>query len=311
MKFHKVTHSHTDTICFTQEEAAAWELPSFQRTVHENVKVLALAEHLKTNGGILPGTITFGILNDRTYLIDGQQRRRAFKLSGLKEGLVEACYKQFETMQDMAKEYIELNSHLVPMKPDNFIKGMEEWCEPIQIIRKKFPCVGYDNIRRGERSPILSMSSLLRCWSASGSVVPTMGGMSSTAVAEKTTVDDAHGICQFLKSALASWGKDPEYQRLWSNLNLCLCMWLFRRTVLGGYSARSVRLTEEEFASCLMALSADVKYVEWLRGRNLGEHGRGPCYGRIKEIWSDRITELRGGAKAVLPQPDWADHNRR
>lgn len=71
-----------------------------------------------------------------------------------------------------------------------------------------------------------------------------------------------------------------------------------------GYS-RSIKLTADMFKKCLMSLSADRTYLDWLVGRNVGERDRSPCYSRMKQIFAKRIHE-ETGKREKLPQPEWA-----
>jgi hypothetical protein len=122
------------------------------------------------------------------------------------------------------------------------------------------------------------------------------------------TDDSAQHLIQFLETAMAAWGRDAEYFRLWGSLNLGLCMWLWRRLVLDKERAGSKRyviLTVKQFNNCLMALSADAKYGDWLQGRQLTDRDRGPAYGRVKNIWSARL-ESEGQKKISFPKPPWA-----
>jgi hypothetical protein len=64
-------------------------------------------------------------------------------------------------------------------------------------------------------------------------------------------------------------------------------------------------LSDSEFTQCLMALSANHTYVDWLQGRALGERDRSPCYSRIRSIFSGRLGGM-GYGKPMLPQPDWS-----
>jgi hypothetical protein len=276
--------------------------------VKENAKVLALSEEMKSNGGVWPGIVSLGMIGRDTYLIDGQHRRHAFLLSGLPEGLTDVRIHSFETMGDMGAEFVNLNSQLVRLNPDDILRGLQGSVDALATIREKCPFVGYDMVRRNGSSPVLSMSVALRCWSGSAPEIPQHSG-GSAALLVGTLDSKATGrITDFLNICMAAFGRDAEYYRLWGALNLCICMWTYRRVVLmeGAHgNSRWAKLTPEEFKRCLMALSADRDYVDWLVGRNLGERDRTPCYVRIKKIFIKRM-ETERGVKISLPQPSWS-----
>ena len=75
----KKTRTVKDTIEFTRETLASWVDPPFQRPLRVNEKVLAVAEKIAADGGVIPGIWTLGVLNGVTYLIDGQHRINALK----------------------------------------------------------------------------------------------------------------------------------------------------------------------------------------------------------------------------------------
>jgi ParB-like nuclease domain len=303
-KLQKVTRTTVDTIVVTPESVKQWNPPPFQRPKKVNQKVRDVVETLKENGGVLPGFIEIGVLHGQQYLLDGQHRMEAFLLSGLEEGYCDVRYLHFDSMADMSDEFVNVNSRLVNFRPDDILRGLEASSESISLIRMKAPFVGYDQIRRGPSSPILSMSAVIRCWAGSVTDVPKAASGSAQALAKDLTVEDAQTCVDFLHLAEKAWGKDPEYARLWGNLNLTLCMWLYRRLVITPYSPRTPKLTKDMFTKCLMSVSAATAYVEWLVGRQLSERDRSPAYARIKREFAKRIEE-ETGKKALMPSPSW------
>src|SRR5258708_38238368 len=97
-KAERATRTRVDTIVVTPSGVRAWHDPPFQRPLRINEKVRALAEAIKTNGGVLPGVVTIGTLLNRIYLLDGQHRREAFLISGLEEGFVDVRYQEFDSI---------------------------------------------------------------------------------------------------------------------------------------------------------------------------------------------------------------------
>jgi hypothetical protein len=303
----KKTKTTTDTWAFTPQDAKSWKSPPFQRPLRVNDKVTAAAAEIKESGGVISGTFTIGIFEGARWLVDGQHRREAFYLSGCPTGYVDVRIIQFESMADMADEFVLVNQRLVNLKPDDIVRGMEARCESIAKLRKKCPFVGYDNIRRSERSPVIAMSQLLRCWHGSGNDTPRTGGVSAAHLAESFTQEDCDILIPFLECAFTAWGRDKANHRLWSSLNLTLCMWLYRRIHLTAYSAKTQRIDKELFTKCLMSVSAAELYVAWLMGRQLDTHSTAPAYTKLKGLFTARV-EKETGKKAYLPAPTWSTH---
>jgi hypothetical protein len=300
----RMTKTTLDTIRITPEFVNSWELPPFQRPLRINEKVRELAEQIKQDG-VVPGIFTLGILGRDMYLIDGQHRRQAFLLSGSEEAFVDVRLHHFDDMAQMGEEFVNLQSHLVKMRPDDILRGLEGTIEALKLIRAACPFIGYDMIRRSQNAPMVSMSAFLRCWFGSATEVPKASPGSAAQFAREATMEEAERLVAFGNLALAAWGRDPEYLRLWSALNLTLCMWLYRRIVLSTYSSRTTKLSAQLFTKAMMALSADATYLDWLHGRNLSERDRSPCYTRIKSIVARRL-EQETGTKHLLPQPAWS-----
>lgn len=308
-KARRATNTAVDTIVANAEKIGQWQIPPFQRPLRVNDKVRALAEEIKADGGVIPGVITLGKIASDTYLLDGQHRREAFLISGCTEAYMDIRIHTFTSMADMGEEFVRLNSQLVRMRPDDILRGLEATVEALGLIKKRCPFVGYDMIRRGPSAPVLSMSNVIRVWVSSGTEVPgsSIHGGVATAARDMQT-DDANKLCDFLELAVSAWGRDPEYYRLWGSLNLTICAWLYRRICLTQYSAKTQRMSAGDFKKCLMALSADESYVDWLVGRQVSDVNRSPCLTRIKNIFAKRI-EMDTGKKPFLPQPPWLSSN--
>lgn len=306
----KAAASRMDTILLTQAGVKAWKNPPFQRPLRVNDKVRVVAEDLKHNDGVIPGILTLGELGRETYLIDGQHRREAFLLSGLTEGIADVRIVTFEDMAEMGEEFVRLNSSIVKMRPDDVLRGLEESLAPLAEVRRRCPFVGYDQIRRGTASPMLSMSAALRAWFGSAVEIPKSATESAAHLARALTDDEALRLTQYLNIVHSAWGSDPEYWRLWSGLNLTVCAWMWRRTVLAQHSPKSVRLTAMEFGKCAASLSAHGGYLSWLHGRQLTDRDRSPCYARVKAIFAARIKDDKG-AIVSFPAPAWSSSHQR
>lgn len=308
----KSEQSRMDTIIISPLMVGKWKIPPFQRPLRINDKVRMVMEQIKKSESI-EGVITLGRLrgDDAHYIVDGQHRIESFKLSEIPEAIADIRVVSFDTMAEMADEFVRLNSSLVKMRPDDILRGLESSTPALKAIRKSCEFVGYDQIRRGKANAIVSMSALVRCWSASTYETPTTSsaGLSSAQMAQSIDQTGVQNLISFLATAHAAWGRDPEYYRLWGNLNLALCMWLWNRLVIDRDrfgNKRYAVLSIPEFKKCLMSLSADGDYLAWLPGRNLTERDRSPCYSRIKTIFSRRLGDDNNGKRPMLPAPAWA-----
>lgn len=308
----KAVQSRMETLIISPMMVNTWKIPPFQRPLRVNEKVRTVTEQIKKTEAI-EGVITLGKLkgDPSFWTVDGQHRIEAFKLSELKEAIADVRLVMFDTMGEMADEFVRLNSSLVKMRPDDILRGLESSTPALQTIRRSCEFVGYDNIRRSGTSPVLSMSTLIRCWIASTYETPaTSQGGSAATVAQNLDQGSVQNLIAFLATAHAAWGRDPEYFRLWGNLNLTLCMWLWNKLVMDQDrfgSKRYAVLNVQMFKKCLMSVSADTDYVSWLSGRNLGDRDRSPCYMRLKAIFARRIQEeTLDGKKPMLPAPAWA-----
>lgn len=305
----KATRTSLDTIVVTPEIVSSWKLPSFQRELKETKKVLEAAAEIKETQ-VIPGTLTLGVIEDgrhkTIYLIDGQHRRHAFILSGLLEAFADVRYTFFDDESEMAAEFRKVNSRLATMSPDDNLRAMEKELPTLAKLRRMWPHVGYGQIRRNEKAPILSMSALLRCWRGSGPETPVAGGMNVLEIAEQISMDEIDTLLGFLELALKAWGKGSETHKLWGNLNLAICMWLYRRLVITPYSPSVKQITKEQFRNCLMHVGANSEYCAWLVGRNLRERDRSPTYQRLKHMFAERIQIDQGsGEKPRMPAPAW------
>lgn len=312
----KAVQSRMETLIITVKMVNEWRIPPFQRPLRINEKVRTVSEQIKQTECI-EGIITLGkIKNDPDlYVVDGQHRLEAFKISMLDEAIVDVRVVIFDNMSEMADEFSRQNTSLVKMRPDDILRGLEFSTPALRAIRTHCDFVGYDQIRRSGASPILSMSALLRCFNASRYETPSTSaaGLSAPQMAQHLDNQAVETITSFLNIAHAAWGRDPEYYRLWGNLNLSMCMWLYHKLVLdrdrrGG--RRYVILNAQQFKQCLMSVSADSDYLSWLQGRNLGERDRSPAFNRLRTLFIKRLSADSPNVKPMFPQPAWATSAR-
>lgn len=311
----KSLRSSMETLIVSIDQVNQWKVPPFQRPVRVNAKVEAIAETLKQSGCEITGVVTLGKIakDPAMWIVDGQHRLEAFRMSGMTEVIADVRIINFDTMAEMAEEFVRLNSALVRMRPDDILRGLEPTTPALRTISRECDFVGYTQIRRGGSSgPILSMASVIRVWVGSDAETPTSNtnGMPVASMAGSLSDESVENLVRFLHVAQAAWGRDPEYYRLWGGLNLAVCMWLWRRLVIDRNRAGNKRiavLSIAQFKQCLMSVSADHNYLDWLQGRTLSDRDRSPCYGRIKKAFVSRLTEELGDSKAaILPQPAWA-----
>lgn len=309
--------SRMDTVMVEMRTIAGWKIPPFQRQLRINEKVREISQQIKDDNGVIPGILTIGILTGGRdageYLVDGQHRVEAFRLSECKEAIADVRFVEFDTMAEMGDEYVHLNSAIVRMRPDDVLRGLEGSTPLLGRIREACNFVGYDQIRRGPTSALLSMSLLLRIWEGSAGATPVAMSKSSLHLASELSEESAQKLCVFLQIAHDAWKLDEGSKRLWGALNLGLCMWLWRRLVLDTTrtgNTRVVVLKNDHFRKCLMSLGANEAYCDWLLGRGMGDRDRGPAYARIKQIFTRRLLEEKLGAgatgKVSLPSPAWS-----
>lgn len=301
----------SETIIVTPEMVSKWLKPDFQRPLRINDKVQKRAVEIKADE-VIPGVLTLGRLKSSAtiYMVDGQHRIEAFKMSALGEAIVDIRLMTFDTMAEMAAEYVALNSHLVKMGPDDILRGLESSSKALRKIRAECGYVGYDQIRRGTNSSIVGMSQLLRCWmgSAADTPVATQSGRTAASISMEIDDDETAKLIKFLHLAFAAWGREQPFHRLWSGLNLTMCMWLYRRLVIDKQRGqkRYVVLNDTQFRQCLMSLSADDVYLDWLPGRIMSERYRSPAYAHFRRIFVSRMNS-EGIAKPLMPAPAWAN----
>lgn len=313
----KAARSSMETLIISVDQVNQWKIPPFQRPLRVNSKVEGIAKEIRESGCEITGVITLGRVakDPAMWIVDGQHRLEAFRISAVPEVIADVRIVSFDTMADMSEEFVRLNQHLVVMRPDDILRGLEPTTSSLRLIRKECDFVGYTHIRRnGVSGPILSMAAAIRAWTASTAETPASnaGGSSVSAMAAHMDDENAHNLVRFLQLAQAAWGRDREYHRLWAGVNLTLCMWLWRRLVLDRHRAATKRvivISAAQFKQCLMSVSADKDYVDWLPGRTLSDRDRSPAYGRLKKIFVQRLRAESGDAKkAFLPQPAWSSN---
>jgi hypothetical protein len=310
-----------ETLVLTPEIMQSWTLPAFQAPLKVNAKVREVADDLQAQSGTpcINGVISLGRIRSelmsgaaKMYLVDGQHRREAFLMSGLKEVYADVRINVYETMEEMAQDYLRLNSPISRKTPDDQLRALQESSPALKLIAKECPYIGYRYIRANPDAPLVGMAAVLRRWRGAGYETPAITGAAGGAatLATELRMEDAEQIVRFMQVAFAAWGKDIEYKVLWSALNMTMCMWLWRVLVLDRDrtgSRRYVVLTVDQFRHCLMAVSADAEYIAWLAGRLMAERDRAPCYRRIRAAFIHRLHDEMSG-KIKMPSPPWMNN---
>jgi hypothetical protein len=300
------TRTTVDTLELTPKIVNSWKLPPFQRELKMNAKVEDVTREIQGSRGVVPGILTVGVLDGETYIVDGQHRIAAWLATGLPLGYADVRMHWFESLGDMAVEFVRLNTALVKLRPDDILRGLEPSTPALQKIRRKCVFIGYDMVRRSEKAPVLSMSIFVRTWAGTRAEVPSAPGSQDAL----KTFDEAEtdAAIDFALLCFEAWHRDRSYARLWASLNLTLCAWLYRRMVLGfgrPKGQQRAQFTRDEFRKCLMALSADGQYLDYLVGRNVGDRDRAPAYSRVKAIFQRRYL-ADTGKQVRLPAPAWS-----
>lgn len=305
----KRTRTTVDTLMLTPELISKWKLPSGQRPLTENRKLHEVSDAIKADGGVIPGILTIGVVEGQYYIVDGQHRIHAFKLTGLKEGYADVRLVHAESEADLNIEFVELNSSIARMRPDDNLRALEGHIDSLRVIRFACPFVGYGKLnRQGGSVAILSMSNVLRVWRGSAPETPVSGitGMGARELAETMVDEETRWCTDFLILCHEAFGRDMEYSALWGSLNMGLCAWLYRRMVVTQYSAKTPRLNKDQFKEALMSLSTNSTYLQWLVGRRIGDRDRSPAYARLRTLFSQRLEQVLG-KKVQMPSPGWSN----
>lgn len=293
-----------DTLELTREAVESWRAPAFQRPLRVNAKVTALAEEIASSG-VIPGVLTLGEMGGATYVVDGQHRVEALKLSGRREAYADVRVIRFESLAEMGEEFVRLNQSLVRMYPDDMLRGLEGSHEGVRKLRRACPFIGYGQVRRGTpNSPLLSASLAIRAWFSGAPEVPASNKRSVVGLAGEMDADEVDRMVEFYTTLYDAFGGDQEYWRLWSALNVAILAWLWRRVTLNP-RGKVTHVPRAMFKKCLMSLSATPSYLDWLVGRQFTDRDRSPAFCRVKAVFVRRVSEEMR-RKVYFPSPGWA-----
>jgi len=301
--------SVTKSTVLTRELIDEWLAPGFQRPITDNAKLERYSKGL-LKSPVIASVIHLGHWEGKLYTIDGRHRLEGFRRSGLAQVRADVNIKDYDSgedgMREMAYDYVILSTTIAKQRPDDGLRALEKTNGYLKSIRMDCPFVGYDPIRRNAASPLLSTAVALSAWHGSVNEVPRTPKAGAIENANSLTLVDCTHLTQFLKLVYTAWGHEFNNRRLWSTLNITLCMWLYRRMVMGMTNslARSTKLTPEQFLLGLRGLAGSANYVEWLTNRSLHERERSPAYGRLRAIFVGVLNEALQ-RRILMPSPMW------
>lgn len=98
--------SEMETRIISISDVEKWQLPPFQRPLRINDKVRSIADELRANQVEIAGVITLGTIGDdkTLWIIDGQHRLQAFKMSELAEVIGDLRICRFADLAEAAAE---------------------------------------------------------------------------------------------------------------------------------------------------------------------------------------------------------------
>jgi hypothetical protein len=301
--------SITKSMVLTRTLIDAWQAPGFQRPITDNAKLERYAMSL-LKSPVIASVIHLGRWEGNLYTIDGRHRLEGFRRSGLAQVRADVNIKDYASgedgMREMAYDYVILSATIAKQRPDDGLRALEKTNGYLKSIRMDCPFVGYDQIRRNASSPLLSMAVALSAWHGSANEVPRTPKAGAIENATCLTLVDCTHLTQFLKLAYTAWGNEFNNRRLWSTLNITLCMWVYRRMVMFNANslARATKLTPEQFLLGLRGLAGSANYVEWLTNRSLHERERSPAYGRLRAVFVGVLNEALQ-RRTLMPSPSW------
>lgn len=311
----KSMRSEMETMIVTPDLLSQWKLPKFQRPLNLTNEVRKAAEEMQLEAGKDPdeafatiqGVITLGRFERQTYLVDGQHRlfgsfawacRELLAHGGVqvKQALINVRQANFDSMKEMADEFVMLNSQLNKTKPDDVMRAIAEGSPAMAAIEKACPYIGYDLTGENKNRLLLSMSAALRVWNGSGGLVPAHGPRAQEIVSKHLNDEEAKRMIDFFGACEEAGWVNTAFKRLWSSLNLGIVMWMWRRLVLGETRSfhggqRPMVLTREQFVFCMRELLNE-DYLNYLVGRSLRFQDRVPTYARVKELFTVGLIRM-------------------
>ncbi|CAB4131721.1 hypothetical protein UFOVP276_99 [uncultured Caudovirales phage] len=297
-----ITDTKMDIRWVDKPEVAGWQKikPDFQRDMKPvNKKLLQVDKYIAANHAV-PGTIILGIVGDKIVIVDGRHRLSRFMLSSESKARIATRTEYADTMADLAVVYEIENSQLFSFISDDRLRSIATHSRPFAKLLRTFKDIGCND--KGK----LSATTLLKAWHLSNRGTPGPSPVLAEDVVHllETSSEYAELLSRFLTMCFAAWGRDKEHGSMWSSVNLALCAWLWRNTVVTPSSAKIPRITDRQFMNGLMSLATDNRYSDFIKGRRLSKRDRAPVYTRIKSIVAARLADDM--SKPIsLPSPDW------
>lgn len=293
----------TDVILATREMLENWKTPPGQRPLVITKKVKAWVPKIQESGEV-PGRLLVCILHGMKYIVNGHHRRWCALQTTRDEFVVTLDTETVTSEAELGRKAVGVNLPIAPpQKADDHLRHLEQSYPILQKIRRECPFIGYG---KSGGNTVMSVNAAILSWITSGTDSATVMKTTVINVLDDISMEEISLMVHFFKTVYESWGKDSQYAKVWSKLNVTMMAWMWRNTVLSQAGPRVTRLTPEQFCTGAMALTSDPHYLPWLIGRQLSERDKGPCYNKVKAIMVKRLTEVLH-KKVILPSPPFAD----
>jgi hypothetical protein len=192
--------------------------------------------------------------------------------------------------------------------PDHRLQSLEPRCPNLLHFREGCKdIVTYGRVIKG-RGRVLPVSHALRCWASSNEDPPAKNVTNTEILAQGLTALDVQQLSGLLHSLIRVWGDQREYKCLWGPLNLTLCMWLYRRMVIGvpAPAPNVTRLTSGQFEAGVAGLTHS-SYRSALGNKKLRKEGeadeREYIYGQLGNFFMQGLRSCRGFQNKVIRCP--------
>ena len=108
-----------DTIVLDQATIAKLKNPTFQRPFRMTPSVQAVVDEIRSTG-IFPGILTVGVYDSHVWVIDGQHRLEAVRISERGDVLADVHYLDCDSEDEMAEEFRKTQHCSRQVRPRRF-----------------------------------------------------------------------------------------------------------------------------------------------------------------------------------------------